>query len=79
MQQARNNRGAFYLLMTAAVLLIVISVWLLARTFRNYNDISLRQQDTQLESMAKAADAGMASYLDDFRDELRYIIGRRGL
>ena len=78
MQQARNNRGAFYLLMTAAVLLIVISVWLLARTFRNYNDISLRQQDTQLESMAKAADAGMASYLDDFRDELRYIIGRRG-
>ncbi len=78
MQQARNNRGAFYLLMTAAVLLIVISVWLLARTFRDYNDISLRQQDTQLESMAKAADAGMASYLDDFRDELRYIIGRRG-
>ena len=64
--------------MTAAVLLIVISVWLLARTFREYNDMSLRQQDTQLESMAKAADAGMASYLDDFRDELRYIIGRRG-
>ena len=78
MKPVKQNRWFFYLPLTAAVLLIEISVFMLIHTFNHYNNLSLQRQDSQLEGLAKAADAGMASYLESFRDELRYIIGRRG-
>ena len=72
------NRQIFYLLLTATIVLIAASVIMMQRTFSHHNALSLRRQDSQLENMAQAADAGMASYLSSFRDELRYVINRRG-
>jgi len=73
-----HNRRPFYLLLTAAVLLIVISVIMLMRTFNHYNALSLQRQDSQLENMAQATDAIMTRDLGSFREELCYVIGRRG-
>lgn len=78
MKRNGHTRWPFYILMSAAVWLIIISVIMLARTFNHYNELSLQRQDSQLESMAQTADAGMANYLNDYREELRYVIGRRG-
>lgn len=66
------------MLMSAAVLMVIISVGMLAYTINHYNELSLQRQDSELENLAQAADAAMSSYLNNFRDELQYVIGRRG-
>ena len=78
MKQTRHSRLLFYPMLTAAILLICIGVIMLANTFNHYNELSLQRQDAQLENMAEAADASMATQLGSFREELRYVIGRRG-
>ena len=67
MKRNGHTRWPFYILMSAAVWLIIISVIMLARTFNHYNELSLQRQDSQLERMAQTADAGMANYLNDYR------------
>lgn len=65
-------------MLISAILLIITGVVMLADTFTHYNELSLQRQDTQLENTAVAADASMANQLNSYREELRYVIGRRG-
>lgn len=78
MKNKGYRRWPIYLLVTAAVLMACISVTVLMRTFNQYSELSLQRQDSQLEKMAEAADITMANHLNSFREELRYVIGRRG-
>ena len=78
MKPTHHSHWLFYSMLTAAILLICIGAVMLANTFNHYNELSLQRQDAQLENMAEAADASMATQLGSFREELRYVIGRRG-
>lgn len=78
MKNKGYRRWPVYLLVTAAVLLAFISVTVLMRTFNQYYELSLQRQDSQLEKIAQAADVTMANHLRSFREELRYVITRRG-
>ena len=78
MKNKGYRRWLVYLLVTAAVLMACISVTVLMRTFNQYYELSLQRQDSQLEKIAQAADVTMANHLRSFREELRYVITRRG-
>ena len=78
MNRTETRRLPYYLMLISAILLIATGVVMLADTFNQYNALSLQRQDAQLENMAEAADASMATQLSSFREELRYVIGRRG-
>ena len=61
--------------------MIIAGSVMLAHTINGYNELSLAQQDQQdqqLEETAQALDANMSTQLNNFRENLRYVIGRRG-
>lgn len=78
MKQTGTKRRLFYSILIAAILLIITGVIMLADTFTHYNELSLQRQDAQLENMAIVADTSMTNQLNSYREELRYVIGRRG-
>lgn len=79
MTGAKHNRAfALYLGLTASILLVAIGVVMLGQTFTHYNDLSMQRQDDQVQSMAKAADEHIAVQLNNFHEDLVYVLGRRG-
>lgn len=77
------NRSSRYhwltrLLLPAVILMIITGSVMLARTINSYNELSLARQDRLLEETALALDANMATQLNNLRENLRYVIGRRG-
>lgn len=78
MKGSRCGKRCFFLLFAAAILLVIVGVGMLAQVFAHYNELSMARQDSQLQSMAKAADRSIANLLDNLRTDLSYVLSRRG-
>lgn len=78
MKGSRCGKRCFFLLFAAAILLVIVGVGMLAQVFTHYNELSMARQDSQLQSMAKAADRSIANLLDNLRTDLSYVLSRRG-
>lgn len=78
MKGSRCGKRCFFLLFAAAILLVIVGVGMLAQVFTRYNELSMARQDSQLQSMAKAADRSIANLLDNLRTDLSYVLSRRG-
>jgi len=76
--RSRKSRSLLWILLTAAVLLIVSGFVMLMQTFTRYNELSLRRQDVQLQEMVSAADHYISIQLKNFRADLDYVLERRG-
>lgn len=78
LKSAKRRRFIAYILLSLAILLIVVAVGTLVHTFSKYNALSLSRQDSQLVEIAQAVDTSMHNQLNSLRENLRYVITRRG-
>lgn len=78
MTEAKRKALTLYIALSAAILLVAVGVVMLGQTFTHYNDLSLQRQDNQVQSAAKAADEHIAVQLNNFYEDLVYVLGRRG-
>lgn len=78
MKLQKKRRRSILILLAVSVLLVISGVLLLLQAFAHYNDLSLQRQDRQLRNMALAADENIDVQLNNFHDNLSYVINRRG-
>ncbi len=67
-----------YLLLAAAMIMVISGVAVMSQTFAHYNALSLARQDDQLEEMARTVDESLAMLITDLREDLNYVLNRRG-
>lgn len=68
-----------HLLLVAALIMVVGGVLVMTQTFTHYNELSLQRQDDQLEEMARTVDESISMLIGDLREDLDYVLNRRGL
>lgn len=78
MKRNARMRWLSHFLLPVVLLLMIIGGVMLGHTINRYNELSLQRQDEQLEEMAEALDANMAVQMSNLRENLRYVIARRG-
>lgn len=78
MNARRKSRLTLHLLLIISVALVITGVVILAKTFTQYNELSLDRQDQHLAELAQATDENMAMMLTNLQEDLRYVLSRRG-
>jgi len=73
-----NQRFWISLLLGAALLMVITGVMVMSQTFAYYNELSLARQDGQLEETARTVDESMTMLMTDLREDLCYVLERRG-
>lgn len=73
-----NQRFWTSLLLGAALLMVITGVMVMSQTFAYYNELSLARQDRQLEETARTVDESMTMLMTDLREDLCYVLERRG-
>ena len=63
-----NQRLLTYLLLSAALLMVIIGVMVMSQTFAYYNELSLARQDGLLEETVRTVDESMTMLMTDLRE-----------